>query len=187
MRRVIRNARFAGLATILTLLVATGTRVLAQVQSPSVRPIPSWADRVDLADLAPYTHPSAAWSDRHSDVAISWPDPGAPGLQRLESVVGWGGTKITDGLLRWAVAENGSELPLKLLKRSYSPAIVTEKSTTGDLIVTTSAAFPERNVIAVRFDVGTTALLPGPWQSVSCTQEREWPLIGRDRSPMASS
>ncbi|MEO8660028.1 MAG: trehalase family glycosidase [Bryobacteraceae bacterium] len=125
----------------LTLLAAQGT------------PLLTWADRVDLEDLVPYTHPSAAWSDRHSDVAISWPDPGAPGLQRLESVVGWGGTKITDALLRWAMTEDGTELPLKLSKRSFSPGVVTEKSTTGDLAITTSAAFPERNVIALRFDV----------------------------------
>src|SRR5260370_35210497 len=72
-------------------------------------------------NLVPYPHPSASWSDRYSNVAISWPEADVIGLQRLQAVVGWAGTKITDRLLTWTVTENGAGLPLRLRSRNYRP------------------------------------------------------------------
>lgn len=140
-----------GVGVLITLLACLAP---VQAQQPSgTRPPPSWADQVDLDNLVPYTHPSAAWSDRHSDIAISWPDAQTPGLQRLESVVGWGGAQITDRLLSWTITENGKTLPLAFSSRLYRPDKVVEKDTSEDLTVIATAAFPERNAIAIRFDV----------------------------------
>jgi hypothetical protein len=113
----------------------------------------SWADRVDLDDLVPYTRPPAAWSDRHSDIAITWISPNDPGIQRLESVVGWGSTKITDNLLSWTLSEKDITLPLKVKHRNYRPDKVVESDESDDLSLTATAAFPEWNVIAVRFEM----------------------------------
>ncbi len=113
----------------------------------------SWADHVNLDDLVPYTRPPAAWSDRHSDIAITWTSTNDTGIQRLESVVGWGSTKITDNLLSWTVSEEGRKLPLKLKQRNYRPDKVVESDVSEDLSMTATAAFPEWNVIAVRFDL----------------------------------
>ncbi len=112
----------------------------------------SWADRVDLDDLVPYIHPSAAWSDRYSDIAITWTNPQASGIQRLESVVGWAGTKITDNLLSWLVSEGGNELPLEFKRRIYRPDKVIEMDETGDLVLTVTAAFPVSNAVGVQFE-----------------------------------
>ena len=112
----------------------------------------SWADRVNLDDLVPYTHPSAAWSDRHSDIALSWTKPQASGIQALEAVVGWAGTKITDNLLSWAISEGDEVVPLEFKRRVYRPDKVIEMDEAGDLILTVTAAFPVRNAIGVRFE-----------------------------------
>jgi hypothetical protein len=106
---------------------------------------------VNLDDLVPYTRPPAAWSDRHSDIAITWTNPDDPGLQRLDSVVGWGSTKITDNLLSWRLSEEGRRLPLKLRHRNYRPDKVVESDEADDLSLTATAAFPELNVVTVRF------------------------------------
>ncbi len=101
----------------------------------------SWADRVDLDDLVPYTQPPAGWSDRHSDIALTWTKPDQPGIQRLTSVVGWGGTKITDDLLSWSLSEGGQSLPLKLKHRNYRPDKIIESDETNNLAMTATAAF----------------------------------------------
>ena len=111
----------------------------------------SWADRVNLDDLVPYTLPPAAWSDRYSDIAITWTQPDETGIQRLESVVGWAGTKITDNLLSWKVSEGGRTLPLKLKHRNFRPDKVIETDEGDDLDFTATAAFPAWDAIAVRF------------------------------------
>ncbi|HEX4485426.1 MAG TPA: trehalase family glycosidase [Terriglobales bacterium] len=113
----------------------------------------SWADRVDLNDLIPYTYPTAAWSDRHSDIAITWSKPESPGIQRLDSVVGWGGTQITESLLSWNLSEDGRSLPLRLKHRNFRPDKVVESDEVGDFTVTATAAFPAYNAIAVRFSI----------------------------------
>src|SRR5450755_2966175 len=96
----------------------------------------SWADRVNLDDLVPYTVPTAAWSDRYSDIAITWTKPDEPGIQRLQSLVGWAGTKITDNLLSWKMNEDGQTLPLKLKHRNYRPDKVIESDESTDLDLT---------------------------------------------------
>lgn len=113
----------------------------------------SWADTVNLDDLVPYTVPTAAWSDRNSDIAITWEKPDEPGLQRLQSLVGWAGTKITDNLLSWKISENGQSLPLKLVHRNYRPDKVIESDESGNLAITATAAFPAWDAIAVRFSI----------------------------------
>ena len=41
---------------------------------------------VNLDNLVPYTNTMAAWSDRHSNITLTWVDPAAPGLQQLVSM-----------------------------------------------------------------------------------------------------
>lgn len=116
-----------------------------------------WADKVDLDDLVPYTVPTAAWSDRYSDIAITWDRPEEPGIQRLQSLVGWAGAKITDNLLSWKISENGQTLPLKLKHRNYRPDKVIETDRSDNLEVTATAAFPVWDAIAVQFSVKNLA------------------------------
>ena len=140
-------------AVLVLLLLATPAQVAAQTGAVPHKTSrhQSWADRVNLDDLVPYTYPSAAWSDRHSDIAVTWNRPDDPGIQRLESVVGWGSTKITDNLLWWTVGEAGRTLPMRLKHRNYRPDKVIESDESDDLGLTATAAFPEWNAIAVRF------------------------------------
>ena len=118
----------------------------------------AWADHVSLDNLIPYTYPTAAWSDRHSDIAITWERPDEPGIQRLDSVVGWGGTKISDNLLLWKVTEDGQPLPLSLKQRKFRPDKVIESDEASELAITATAAFPTWNAIAVRFTLANRSL-----------------------------
>jgi len=143
-------------AVVMTLLlIACDQSGLAEEKGASQksRPTSSWAERVNLDDLVPYTRPPAAWSDRHSDIAITWTDPQASGLQRLGTMIGWGGVKITDNLLSWAASENGKELPLEFKRRNYRPDKVIETDEADDLVLTVTAAFPVRDTVAVQFEV----------------------------------
>jgi hypothetical protein len=141
------------------ILVVTGTRCGPRRETPAsaAGQGQSWADRVNLDDLVPYTRPPAAWSDRYSDIAVTWTSPDSPGLQRLTSVVGWSGTKITDELLSWSVKEGDRALPLKLKGRNYRPDKIIESDEAEGLALEATAAFPERNAIAVRFDIRNLA------------------------------
>ena len=123
-------------------------------------PTLSWADTVDLDNLVPYTHPSAGWSDRHSYLALTWTNPQAIGLQRLEALVGWGGTEITGSLLTWHIHEGGHELPLALALRVYRPDQVIEVDRGSDLELKGAAAWPSRNALAVQFEVRNLADRP---------------------------
>jgi len=142
-------------AVLVLLLLANPAQVAAQTGAAPRKAVnvASWADRVNLDDLVPYTRPPAAWSDRHSDIAVTWTRPDDRGIQRLDAVVGWGSTKITDNLLSWTVSEEGRDLPLKLKHRNYRPDKIVESDESNDLTLTATAAFPEWNVIAVRFDL----------------------------------
>src|SRR5215468_1317315 len=51
---------------------------------------------VNLDNLVPYTIPAAAWSDQHSDIAITWPQPDKGGIQQLTTFIGWWGSSIAD-------------------------------------------------------------------------------------------
>jgi hypothetical protein len=134
---------------------------VAQTQSrPKTVGNRSWADRVNLDDLVPYTYPSAAWSDRYSDIAITWPSPEEPGIQRLQSLVGWAGSKITDRLLSWKISENGRILPLKLKHRNYRPDKIVESDESENLAITAIAAFPAWDSIAVRFSLASQSSQP---------------------------
>jgi hypothetical protein len=113
----------------------------------------TWADRVNLDDLVPYTLTPAAWSDRHSDIAIVWTRPEEPGIQQLESIVGFWGAQITDTLLSWELSESGRSLPFKLKHRNFRPDKIVESDEGDDFALTVTAAFPARNAIAVRFDL----------------------------------
>ena len=139
-------------AILSILLLTTPGQAVAQTLHKN-KDSTSWADRVNLDDLVPYTRPPAAWSDRHSDIAITWTSPNDTGIQRLESVVGWGSAKITDKLLSWTVSEKDRNLPLTLKLRNYRPDKIVESDESDDLSLTATAAFPEWNVIAVRFDL----------------------------------
>jgi len=116
-----------------------------------------WADRVNLDNLVPYTHASAAWSDRHSNVALTWNRPEAGGLQMLQALVGWGGSQITTSTLTWTVAEGGQALPLEFRSRNFRPDKVVETAACEGLELTATAAWPERNAVAVEFELRNLA------------------------------
>jgi hypothetical protein len=116
-----------------------------------------WTAQLDLDNLAPYTHPSAAWSGRHSNLALCWERPAEMGLQRLQTLQGWGGTPVTSRLLDWQVYEDGRALPLALAARTYRPDVVTEVDAGPDLKLTITAAWPVRNTLAIRCEVRNLA------------------------------
>ena len=141
---------------VLGLLIPIGMVRPLAAQQPTQHKLAggsSWADKVDLDDLIPYTVPTAAWSDRYSDIAITWTRPAEPGLQRLQALVGWAGTEITDHLLSWQISEDGQNLPLKLKHRNYRPDKVIESDEAPDLDLTATSAFPAWDAIAVRFSL----------------------------------
>lgn len=113
----------------------------------------NWADYVNLDNLVPYTHSSAAWSDRHSNIAVWWSNPGASGLQNFRAVVGWAGTEITSKLLAWDITEDQKPLMLKFISRNYRPDKVSEVDSGEGLRLTVTAAYPVRNAIAVEFEL----------------------------------
>ena len=116
-----------------------------------------WATDLELDNLVPYTEQPAAWSDRHSWVALTWTKPEAAGLQVVEALVGWGGTVLTEQLLAWTVWEGEQKLDVSLTKRVFRPDIVTETDEGGGMRVTAAAAWAARNVLAVQFRVENRA------------------------------
>jgi hypothetical protein len=106
---------------------------------------------VNLDNLAPYTNPTVAWSDRHSNVALAWPRPTEAGLQTLVSIVGWGGPQITDRFLRWNLTEDGKPQALQLRSRNFRPEKVVEIDAADGLELTVTAAWPARNALALEF------------------------------------
>ena len=102
-----------------------------------------------LSNLVPYTTASAAWSDRHSNICLTWDRPDEPGFQELGVVIGWQGRRIARQLLSWKLAEDGVELPLTFVSRNYRPDKVIETDKSTDLELEVIAAFPVRNAIAV--------------------------------------
>jgi hypothetical protein len=113
----------------------------------------TWTHDLDLDNLVPYTLPAAAWSDRHSNVALTWTQPADTGLQQLETITGWGGNVIAPRLLGWRIHENGNELPVRLIRRTFRPDKVIEVDAAGDLTLTATAAWPERNGVALDFEI----------------------------------
>jgi hypothetical protein len=123
-----------------------------------------WADestaQVSLDNLAPYTSPVVAWSDRHSNVALAWPRPEEPGLQCLVSIIGWGGPQITQEFLRWNLAENGKQLALSLKSRNFRPDKVVETDAADGLELRVTAAWPARNALALEIAVTNQTAKP---------------------------
>ena len=105
--------------------------------------------RVKLDNLVPYTNPMAGWSDRHSNVVLTWQQEREPGLQRLLSLVGWAGTEITTKFLSWNLAEDGKPLALKFKSLNFRPDKVVEIDTAEGLELTATAAWPGRNTLAM--------------------------------------
>ncbi|HEX4485425.1 MAG TPA: trehalase family glycosidase [Terriglobales bacterium] len=138
----------SGTIVLVNVLLACSP-IIAQQPRPAGNP--SWAEKVDLDDLVPYTDPTAGWTDQYSDIALTWTSPGDIGIQRLQSMVGWAGTKITDNLLTWKIEEDGAAVPLKLKHRNYRPDKVIESDEAENLALTATTAFPVFNAIAVRF------------------------------------
>lgn len=113
----------------------------------------NWHERVKLDQLVPYTHPSAAWSDRHSGIAVFWTRETETGLQSLQSMIGWGGNKITDTLLKWSLTEEGRELPLTLKSRNYRPDKIIEVDAAAEMTITAIASYPVKDAIAVELEL----------------------------------
>jgi hypothetical protein len=107
----------------------------------------------NLDNLVPYTHPSAGWSDRHSNIVLTWERPEEPGLQRLEALQGWAGTILTHHLLGWQIYEDETALPLSLEGRNYRPDRVTETDAAPELGLTVTVAFPAHNTLAVELEL----------------------------------
>jgi hypothetical protein len=121
---------------------------------------PGWADGLDLDNLTPYTHPSAAWTRRGSNLALAWVRPTEMGLQSISALLGWGGTPLTGCLLNWQISEYGQTLPLSLAGRNYRPDMVIERDTAPDLELTVTAVWPARNALAVQFELRDLAGRP---------------------------
>jgi hypothetical protein len=111
----------------------------------------AWSDHLNLDNLVPYTEQPAAWSDRHSWIVLTWHKPDASGLQLAGALSGWGGTPLTDQLLEWSVLEGDQPLDLHFQRRVFRPDVVTEIDEGQNLQLTAAAAWPLRNVLAVRF------------------------------------
>jgi len=79
---------------------------------PATAPRNAWTHEADFDGLIPYIGREAAWSAAHSNISLAWPRSDAPGLQLLQTMVGWSGTLITQQLLRWRldVAEGTREI-----------------------------------------------------------------------------
>ncbi len=155
----LRTKDFPRIVLLLIIVFVFWLRAVAAERptKPKSASAQSWSDRVDLDDLVPYTVPTAAWSDRYSDIAITWERPNEPGIQRLQSLVGWAGTKITDQLLSWNLSEDGHNLPIELKHRNYRPDKVIETDTSNDIDLTATAAFPVWDAIAVQFSLKNRA------------------------------
>ncbi len=85
---------------------------------------------------------------------------GRKGLQRLQALLGWGGTPVTLRLLDWHIAEDGCALPLTLAARTFRPDIVAEVDAGPELELTVTAAWPVRNTLAVRCEIRNLAQVP---------------------------
>ena len=105
----------------------------------------------NLDNLALYTLPAAAWSDRHSDIGVTWPQEAKGGVQQLTTFIGWWGSSISDQLLNWNVQEDDRPLEVTFRSRNFRPDKVVESNSIGDVELTATIAFPERNVLAVEF------------------------------------
>ncbi len=113
-----------------------------------------------LDNLVPYTQPMAAWSDRFSNITLTWQDPAAGGLQRFASLVGWAGTEITPQLLSWTLTEEGKPLPLKHNSRNFRPDKVIEVDTADGLELTAIVSWPVRNGLAIEFTLANQTARP---------------------------
>lgn len=132
--------------------------------------------RVELDNLAPYTLLPAGWSDRHSNLEFAWTRENEIGFQDLVSIVGWGGTLITERFLSWSIAESGIVHPLKLKSRNFRPDKVVEVDTAPGLELTVTAAWPARNALILEFVVANQT----PNER---TIELSFGYPGKDRKP----
>lgn len=103
-----------------------------------------------------YSFPSAAWSDCHSNVALSWPEAALPGLQWLLSLRVHGGVAVTQRLLGWSLLEAGQDLPLKLEQREFYPEKVQEQSSTSGLSLSADYSWIERDTLQLSFSLKNT-------------------------------
>ena len=133
------NRPFLSLAAAAGVLCMAGSEALAGKH----------AGEVQLDNLVPYTDTVAAWSDRHSNITLTWPRAADPGLQQFVSLVGWSGTEIVPQLLSWTLAEEGRRLPLKVTSRTFRPDKVIEVDGAEGLELTAVTSWPARNALAV--------------------------------------
>jgi hypothetical protein len=113
----------------------------------------SWIDEMDWNNLVPYTHPAAAWCDRHSILNLHWNQDRSPGLQVLQVSVGWAGTAITDELVACELYEDGKLLPLALDSRIFRPDKVIEVNKNDDFQLKLTSSFIERNAIGLEVEI----------------------------------
>ena len=142
--------RRAALLVLALALIAPGRFALADESTA----------RVNLDNLVPYTNAAAAWSDRHSNLALSWPRSSEPGMQSLVSVVGWGAPQITERFLSWNLVEDGRPAALRLISRNFRPDKVLELDAANDLELSVAAAWPARNALALEITLTNRTARP---------------------------
>ena len=134
--------------------------VMALVLLPCAAKADEATAAVNLDNLVPYTQPAAAWSDRYSNVTVTWGDPAVCGPQRFASLVGSGGTEICPRLLSWRLAEEGKSLPLAVKSRNFRPDKIVEMDSADALELTAIVSCPMRNGLAVEFTLVNQAARP---------------------------
>jgi len=114
----------------------------------------------DLDNILMPTDANAAWSDHHSTLALVWPEADIAGLQHLRQVRGFRGALITQALWQWRLSEDGVELPVTELRRSYGPHLVQERAMAGDLAVTIEYTWLVRDALLIRLNVSHVGTRP---------------------------
>jgi len=147
------------LHSVLAMGIGDGKTQTGSVEPPHAVPPAQTVDQnkgtskpgVDLNNLVPYTIPAAAWSDRHSDIAITWPREDESGIQQLTTFVGWWGSSITDQLLSWKASQNGHPIGVKFVSRNFRPDKIVEVDSIATVKLTVSIAYLAHDTLAIEF------------------------------------
>ena len=162
--------------------------VMALVLLPCAAKADEATAAVNLDNLVPYTQPAAAWSDRYSNVTLTWQNPAVCGPQRFASLVGSGGTEICPRLLSWTLAEEGKSLPLAV-KSAQLPARQGRRNRLRRRLGTDGRSSPAPCGTAWRWSSPWSTRPPGRERSrlVSIIRARACGPTGADPAPWESA
>lgn len=127
---------------------------------PKTAPRNAWTHEADFDGLIPYIGREAAWSAAHSNISFAWPRSDEPGLQLLQTMVGWSGALITERLLRWHLDVDGQRIEPTLQSRIFRPDAVVETDEAGPITIECRCAFPCRNAVSNTFALRNTSAAP---------------------------